>query len=120
MLKEHPRCFIELGNANESIYLVSGGKREMLTGLRHQACKLIRYMTEQNAANGGAAKIISHPELLNAVWGHHRISNGLFLAWLVFTRNPKCVVDRLQCRQSVCLQIKDHKGILPFLQPASG
>lgn len=85
MLNEHARCFIEIGSANESIYLVSDGKREMLTGLRNQSCKLIRYMMEQNAANGGAARIISHSELLNAVWGRHRISNGnMQIARLVF------------------------------------
>lgn len=76
MSKEGNCCFIELGNADERVYLVTSGKRELVAGLRRQACKLIRHMMEQNAANGEVGTICTHQELLEAVWGCDRISNG--------------------------------------------
>lgn len=85
-MPDEPRySFVECVGESRQLRLAVGANRIAVTGLRPQAEDLIRYMIGQSESADGDARVYSHEELHQAIWGRRRIANQRAqLARLVF------------------------------------
>jgi DNA-binding winged helix-turn-helix (wHTH) protein len=70
------------------LVLVRGGKRHEIR-IRAQAHRLVRYMDERNAAQGGGSALCTHDELMHAVWADEPMHTREELAKLVWELRKK-------------------------------
>ena len=70
------------------LVLVRDGERHEIP-IRAQAHRLIRYMTQRNAAAGGAPALCTHGELMKAVWADEPMHTRVELAKLVWELRKK-------------------------------
>jgi DNA-binding winged helix-turn-helix (wHTH) protein len=76
----------ETGEAR--LVLVRGGVRHEIP-IRAQAHRLVRYMSERNAAAGGVPALCTHEELMHAVWDDEPMHSRVELAKLVWELRKK-------------------------------
>ena len=70
------------------LVLVQNGERHELQ-IRAQAHRLVRYMSERNAAGGGTPVLCTHEELMHAVWADEPMHSRMELAKLVWELRKK-------------------------------
>jgi DNA-binding winged helix-turn-helix (wHTH) protein len=76
-------------DTNEArLVLVQGSERHEIQ-IRAQAHRLVRYMSERNAASGGAPALCTHDELMHAVWADEPMHTREELAKLVWEMRKK-------------------------------
>ncbi len=68
--------------------LVRGDERNEIQ-IRAQAHRLVRYMSERNAALGGSPALCTHEELMHAVWADEPMHSRVELAKLVWELRKK-------------------------------
>jgi DNA-binding winged helix-turn-helix (wHTH) protein len=70
------------------LILVRGNERNEIH-IRAQAHRLVRYMSERNAALGGSPALCTHDELMHAVWADEPMHTRVELAKLVWELRKK-------------------------------
>ena len=70
------------------LILVRGDERHEIH-IRAQAHRLVRYMSERNAALGGSPALCTHEELMHAVWADEPMHTRVELAKLVWELRKK-------------------------------